>query len=284
MSNESHGARDPQLELHQMAAIGQLGVAIAHEINSPVGSLLSNNMVLRRCVDELQELLADPKAESRERAAHLLEICRRLTDVDRIACERIQILVRGIKRFSRVAEGDPQLTDLNRELRETLNLAACQFQSRIQCDLQLGELPHLPVFPQRLNQVFLNLLVNSAQAIESAGKISVKTEQEGDAVHISFTDNGKGMTPEQKARVFQAGFTTKAPGEGTGLGLSLSREIVEKEHGGSIDFESEAGVGTTFHIRLPLAGANQDDSKQQNYSERKDGGEREQSLHHHSGR
>jgi signal transduction histidine kinase len=283
MSDESNGTRNAESELHQMAAIGQLGVAIAHEINSPVGSLLSNNMVLRRCVDELQELLADPQAESLQKAARLLETCSRLTDVNRIACERIQILVRGIKRFSRVEEDEPQLTDINRELRETLSLCACQFQSRIQCDLQLGELPKLPVFPQRLNQVFLNLLVNSAQAIESAGKISVRTEREGDAVHISFTDNGKGMTPEQKARVFQAGFTTKAPGEGTGLGLSLSRRIVEEEHGGSIDFESEAGVGTTFHIRLPLAGATDNDSKRQNPSERKDGGEREQSFHHHSG-
>lgn len=261
MSNENHGTRNPELELHQMAAIGQLGVAIAHEINSPVGSLVSNNMVLRRSVDELQKLLADPKAESLEKAGRLLETCRRLTDVDRIACERIQILVRGLKRFSRVEEGEPQVTDINRELRETLNLAACQFQSRIQCDLQLSELPRLPVYPQRLNQVFLNLLVNSAQAIESAGKISVKTEREGDAVHISFTDDGKGMTPEQKARVFQAGFTTKAPGEGTGLGLSLSRKIVEEEHGGSIDFESEAGVGTTFHIRLPLAGVPENDGR-----------------------
>jgi two-component system, NtrC family, sensor kinase len=261
VSNEHNGARNPESELQQMAAIGQLGVAIAHEINSPVGSLLSNNMVLRRCVGELQKLLADPKPESLEKAARLLETCRRLTDVDRIACERIQILVRGMKRFSRAEEGEPQLTDINRELRETLNLAACQFQSRIQCDLQLGEVPKLPVFPQRLNQVFLNLLVNSAQAIESAGKISVKTEKEGDAVHITFTDNGKGMTPEQRAQVFQAGFTTKPPGEGTGLGLALSRKIVEEEHGGSIDFQSEAGAGTTFHIRLPLAGVPQNGDK-----------------------
>jgi two-component system NtrC family sensor kinase len=254
VSDENHGTRNAESELQQMAAIGKLGVAIAHEINSPVGSLISNNMVLRRCVDELQKLLADPQAESLQKAGRLLETCRSLTDVDRIACERIQILVRGIKRFSRVEEDEPQFTDIKRELRETLSLAACQFQSRIQCDMQFNELPRLPVYPQRLNQVFLNLLVNSAQAIESAGTISVKTEREGDAVLISFTDNGKGMTPEEKARVFQAGFTTKERGEGTGLGLSLSRKIVEEEHGGSIDFESEAGVGTTFHIRLPLAG------------------------------
>jgi two-component system, NtrC family, sensor kinase len=261
VSNENNETRNINAQVLQMAAIGELSVAIAHEINSPVGSLLSNNMVMRRCVDELQKLLADPKAESLEKAGRLLETCRRLMDVDRIACERIQILVRGAKRFSRVDEGEPQLTDVNREIRETLNLAACQFQSRIQCDLQLGDLPQLPAHPQQLNRVFLNLLVNSAQAIESAGKITVKTEREGDRLHISFTDNGKGMTPEQKARVFQPGFTTKPPGEGTGLGLSMSREIVEEEHGGSIDFESEVGVGTTFHIRLPLVGVPQDDSK-----------------------
>jgi two-component system, NtrC family, sensor kinase len=261
VSNGNNGSRNTESELQQMAAIGQLGVGIAHEINSPVGSLISNNMVLRHLVDELQKLLADPQAESLEKAGRLLETCRSLTDVDRIACERIQILVRGIKRFARADQGEPQLTDINLELRETLSLAACQYQSRIQCDLQLSELPKLPVFPQRLNQVFLNLLVNSAQAIESAGTISVKTEREGDVVHISFGDNGKGMTPGEKARVFQAGFTTKERGEGTGLGLSLSRKIVEQEHGGSIDFESEAGVGTTFHIRLPLAGVSKNASQ-----------------------
>ena len=254
MSTENGGTRNTGLELQQMAAIGQLAVGIAHEINSPIGSLLSNNVVLQRCVQEMQKLLSDPNAESLEKAARLLDTCRRLTDVDRIACERIRILIRGIKRFSRVEEGEPQLTDINREIRETLSVAGCQFQSRIQCDLQLGELPQLPLFPQRLNQVFLNLLVNSAQAIESAGRITIKTQQEDDMVHISFSDTGKGMTPAQKARVFQEGFTTKPPGEGVGLGLSLSRKIVEQEHGGSISFESEAGVGTTFHIRLPLMG------------------------------
>ncbi len=133
-----------------------------------------------------------------------------------------------------------------------MRLATCEFGRRIQSELDLGVLPELTGYPQMLNQVFLNLLVNSAQAIQSEGRITVRTRQEGDSVHISIADNGSGMTTEQKARLFQPGFTTKPHGEGTGLGLSISREIVEDRHGGSIDVESEAGRGATFHIRLPL--------------------------------
>lgn len=239
-------------ELHQMASLGRLSVGIAHEINSPIGSVFSNNTVLRRCLDDLSGLLTAPNPDSLEKASRIVEMCRSLVEVDRIACERIRALIRGMKSFARLDDSEPRLMDLNKELKDTVRLATCEFGRRIQSELDLGALPDFTGYPQMLNQVFLNLLVNSAQAIQAEGKITVRTRQEGNTVHISISDTGLGMTPEQQARLFQPGFTTKPHGEGTGLGLSISREIVEDKHGGSMDFESEAGAGTTFHIRLPL--------------------------------
>ena len=239
-------------ELHQMATLGRLSIAIAHEINSPIGSVLSNNGVLRRSLERLKELVARRESAALDQAAQVIDTCRQLADIDRVACERVRNLIRGMKTFARLDDGEARLTDINKELEETVSLAACQFRHGITCNLQLSELPKVVVHPQLLNQVFLNLLVNSAQAIGSEGQITVRTELEPGQIHIAFRDTGSGMTPQQKARVFQQGFTTKAPGEGSGLGLAMSREIIEDQHRGSLTFESEASVGTTFHVRLPL--------------------------------
>jgi two-component system NtrC family sensor kinase len=103
-----------------------------------------------------------------------------------------------------------------------------------------------------LDQVFLNLLVNAGQAIEGEGRVGVRTRLDGSEVCVSISDTGKGIAPEQQQKIFTQGFTTKPVGVGTGLGLAISREIVVEKHGGRIDFESEPGVGTTFHIHIPL--------------------------------
>ncbi len=116
----------------------------------------------------------------------------------------------------------------------------------------LGELPEVECHPHLLSQVFLNLLVNAGQAIEGEGKITVRTRLEGASVHVAIADTGRGMTAEQRQKVFSAGFTTNPLGVGTGLGLPISRQIIQEVHGGSIEFESQPGVGTTFHIRIPV--------------------------------
>lgn len=241
-------------ELHQMATLGRLSVSLAHEINSPVGALLSNNEVLLRSLGHLEVLLTHPAPNSLKQAARVIETCRGLAEVDRVACRQIRSLIRGIKGFARLDDEEPLAVNLNEEIRETVCLAACQFNGRIHTQLDLADLPAILAYPQMLNQVFLNLVVNAAQAIESEGTITIRTRREGEIAHVSISDTGKGMTPSEKARVFERGFTTKPRGEGTGYGLSISREIVEAKHGGSIAFESEAGIGTTFHVRLPLTG------------------------------
>jgi two-component system, NtrC family, sensor kinase len=239
-------------ELHQMAAIGRLLSGIVHEINSPLGSIFSNNDVLLRSLETLGKLLDDPKRESLEKARHIVDTCHSLAGVDRIACERIRSVIRGLKSFSRVDSSEMRGANLNGHLQDTLKLTQAEFRGRIEVETDFGDLPEVECYPQMLNQVFLNLLINAGQAIEGEGKIVVRTRCEGGAAHIFISDSGAGMTPEQKATAFSAGFTTKPIGEGAGLGLSIVREIVEEKHGGSIDFESELGKGSTFHISIPV--------------------------------
>jgi len=239
-------------ELHQMASIGRLLAGVVHEINTPLGSIFSNNDVLLRSLETLGALLADPCPESLERAARIVETCRTLADVDKIACERIRSVIRGLKTFARVDGPEPRRVDLNELLRDTLKLTAAEFGMRISVRTVFGELPEVECYPQMLSQVFLNLLVNAGQAIAGQGGIAVTTRLEEEAAHISIADTGRGMTPAQKEKAFEAGYTTKPVGEGTGLGLSIAKQIVEEKHGGSIECESEPGVGTTFHLRIPV--------------------------------
>jgi signal transduction histidine kinase len=239
-------------ELHQMASIGRLLAGIVHEINTPIGSVFSNNEVIGRSLEKLDVLLADGSPEALEKARSFVATCRTLVAVDRIACERIRSVIRGLKSFARVDSAEARRVDLNQHLRDTVKLTQAEFRKRVAVEEDLGDLPEVECYPQMLNQVFLNLLINAGQAIEGEGKIIVRTRLEDDMVHISIADTGRGMTPEQTAKAFQAGFTTKPVGEGTGLGLSIAREIVVDRHGGSINFESEPGVGTTFHIRIPV--------------------------------
>lgn len=239
-------------EAHKMAAIGRLVAGIVHEINTPIGSILSNNEVIIRSLDILKKTMSDPHTAATERASDILETCRSLASVDKIACERISAVIRGLKTFSRVDDADLRKVDLHENIQNTLKLTQCEFRRRILVETDFGEIPKVECHPQMLNQVFLNILVNAGQAIEGEGKITVRTRLEGDCVHISITDTGQGMTAEAQKKVFASGFTTKPVGVGTGLGLSISKQIVEDTHAGSLDFESELGVGTTFHIRLPV--------------------------------
>jgi two-component system, NtrC family, sensor kinase len=248
----SDWTNSPAIELHQLAAIGRLLTGVVHEINSPLASILSNNEVVRHSLEKVTELLEDGRPESLERARRLLETCRTLTGVDSIACERIRSVIRGLKSFSRADANEFRRVDLNQQLQDTLKLTQAEFRRRIVVETEWGELPEVECYPQMLNQVFLNLLVNAGQAIEAEGKVTVRTALEGECVHISIADNGRGMSPAQQAKVFLAGFSTKPLGEGTGLGLSISKEIVEEKHGGTITFQSASGLGTTFHIRIPV--------------------------------
>jgi signal transduction histidine kinase len=206
----------------------------------------------------LKTLLNDGAGrEDLHKARRVIDTLGSLAAVDHIACDRISALVRGLKIFARPERGEAREVDLNESLRNTLKLAEAEFRRRIRVETDFGELPPVECYPQMLNQVFLNILVNAGQAIEGEGEITVQTRLEADQVRISVSDSGRGMTAEQKAKAFDWGFTTKPEGIGTGLGLAISRQIVEEKHRGTIECDSRPGGGTTFHVRVPVRQARQ---------------------------
>jgi signal transduction histidine kinase len=240
------------VEAHKMASLGWLLASIVHEINTPIGSIFSNNEVILRSLEMLRQALEDPQPANLKRARELLSACQNLAAVDKIACERISSVIRGLKTFARGDSPEMRRASINEILSNTLKLTQGEFKRRITVETHLSELPDVECHPHLLSQVFLNVLVNAGQAIEGEGTITVRTRLEGACVHVSIADTGRGMTAEQRQKVFSAGFTTKPVGVGTGLGLPISRQIIQEVHGGSIGFESELGMGTTFHIRIPV--------------------------------
>lgn len=243
-------------EAHKMASLGRLAAGIVHEINTPIGSILSNNETVRRSIESLKRMLATSQAEQQPapaKAIAMLDTLANLTDIDKIACERIYAVIRSLKTFARVNESDLRKIDVHEVILNTIKLSGCVFRRRVTVVTDFGELPEVECYPGLLNQVFLNLVVNAAQAIEGEGIVTVRTSLEEDGwIHVAITDTGTGIPPEVQPKLFSAGFSTKAIGEGTGLGLKISREIVEDTHGGRISFETEAGVGTTFHVHIPV--------------------------------
>lgn len=243
-------------EAHKMASLGRLSAGIVHEINTPIGSVLSNNETVRRTIDALRKIVidaADKGVQLPPKMGVLLESLSNLSAVDKIACERIIGIVRSLKTFARVNESDLHKVQVQELINATIKLTLSMYRRRIKIETDYAELPDIECYPGLLNQVFLNLIVNAAQAIEGEGTITVRTRrEEDDRVMISISDTGKGIPPEVQPRIFAAGFTTKPLGEGTGLGLSITREIIQDTHHGSISYETEAGQGTTFFVRLPL--------------------------------
>ena len=249
---EIEALRKELMEEHKMAALGRLLAGVVHEINTPVGSITSNNQVLRRSLELVKGALSNPQPAALNQARDILDTCLSLVAVDKIACERVAALVRGVKTYSRTGPAELCRSDVNEQIRNALKMVHGEYRRRVVVETDLGQLPPVECYGQMLDQVLLNLLVNAGQAIEGEGRVRVRTRLEGREIHISISDTGRGITAEDKEKIFKQGFTTKPVGIGTGLGLSISREVVEQKHGGRIEFESEPGTGTTFHIWIPV--------------------------------
>ena len=166
--------------------------------------------------------------------------------------ERVRTIVQNLKSFSRVDESECKSADINECLESTINIVWNELKYKANLVRELGEIPMTRCYPQQINQVFMNLLVNASQAIEKQGEIRVKTWHDATSVYASVSDNGCGIPESVRTRIFEPFFTTKEVGKGTGLGLSITYEIIKK-HNGDIYVESEPGNGTTLTIRLPIA-------------------------------
>ncbi|WP_225412931.1 sensor histidine kinase [Stigmatella hybrida] len=260
------------IQAEKMASLGQMAAGVAHEISSPVGYVLSNlgalneyGAVLLPLLRLQQELLAasatgapqEPVLErmraqwEREDVKSILEDMPELLQESLVGARRIREIVQTLRLFAREDSREPQPADLNAELESTLKMVWNQLKYKCTVTRDFGTLPLLRCHPTQLAQVFTNLLINAAQAIETQGAITLSTRHEQNAIVVRISDTGKGMTPEVRARLFTPFFTTKPREQGTGLGLSVSYSIIAS-HQGHIDVQSEPGQGTTFTIRLPV--------------------------------
>jgi signal transduction histidine kinase len=184
----------------------------------------------------------------------LREDVRALLKESQDGLARVKKIVQDLKEFSHVDEAEWQDADINEGLESTLNVVWAELKYKAEVIRQYGEIPAVHCIAAQVNQVFMNLLVNAAQAIEERGTITVRSGSEGDSAWVEIQDTGKGMAAETVKRIFEPFFTTKPVGKGTGLGLSLSYDIIVKRHGGHFDVRSAPGEGTTFRVWLPIAG------------------------------
>ncbi|HTO07354.1 MAG TPA: ATP-binding protein [Myxococcota bacterium] len=233
----------------RMAAVGQLAAGVAHEVNNPTAYVRSNMLLLREYWGNAADLLIG-RGEDDEKT-RLFADGAELIDESLEGIERITSIVQQIGRFTRADEGARETAELELILDSALRMARPRLRDGIALERASGPLPPLECAPRELEQVFLNLLLNAADASAGGGTIRITTAREGDRARIDVADEGAGIAREHLPRVFDPFFTTKPVGEGTGLGLSICYEIVER-HGGEIEVSSELGRGTVFTVRLPL--------------------------------
>ena len=257
---ELRAAQARLVQQAKMASLGQLVAGVAHEINTPLGAVVSNNDLFVRAFKRLRAALDEAGVAVPERVTQNLDAVCALSEVTRAACERITGIVRTLRNFARLDEAELKSVDLHDGLESTLVLIAHLLKDNksISVERRYGRLPPVECHPNQINQVFMNLLVNACQAIEREGRIVIETgvETSGDdggeqRAVVAITDTGKGIPPEHLPRIFDPGFTTKGAGVGTGLGLSICYQIVEAHHG-DIAVASTPGQGTTFRMVLPL--------------------------------
>ena len=263
------------LQSEKLASIGQLAAGVAHEINNPIGFINSNlgtlggyvesllaidaayTDVLHTLPGDVQQAFADVNA-LKISADHdfMVGDLRQLIKESHDGLERVKTIVRDLKDFARVGSAEWLWSDIHQGLESTLNIVWNELKYKAQVQREYGTLPQVHCIPSQLIQVFMNLLVNAAQAIVRQGIIRVRTGCSDKQVWVEVIDDGIGIPEENLNRIFDPFFTTKALGEGTGLGLSLAWGIVQR-HRGTIEVESEPGKGATFKVTLPINGETQ---------------------------
>lgn len=252
-----------QRQLYQaekLASVGQLAAGMAHEINTPIGFVRSNLAVASGYVDRLRQLgtniatSSDGNLREQWRDADLnfvLEDFVQLLSESQSGVDRVARIVADLKAFSRVDARGKEHVDLNELIRSACNVAAPHLGERVSVEFALNPLPPLECDAAQISQVLLNLLLNSAEAIDGPGTVRFRTQAREQEIEITVGDTGAGIPPDVLPRIFDPFFTTKDVGQGTGLGLTVCYNVV-KAHGGTINVDTKAGKGTTLTIILPL--------------------------------
>lgn len=262
------------VQSEKMASIGQLAAGIAHEINNPTGFVSSNLKSLEEYIKDIKFLLAGyhdvvsrcervtdegllDAVRKVEKHKAAMDIPFLLSDVDELISEaqdgmkRIAKIVKDLRGFSHAGSDKPEYTDINKGVESTLNIVWNEIKYKADVKTEYGDIPQVLCYPQQLNQVFMNFLVNAAQAIKERGEIKIRTFTARDHVIVEVSDTGEGIPPENLSRIFEPFFTTKPVGKGTGLGLSMVYSIVQK-HGGFVKVESKVGEGSCFRVFIPI--------------------------------
>ncbi len=244
-------AQSRLVQAEKMASLGTLAAGVAHEINNPIGAVISIHGSLVSAIDNLKNCLPQKRDDSGcEKLEQSLKIIDDANRVINDGSRRVADIVRTLKSFARLDQADLQKADIHMGLDDTIKLISHQLKNRITIEKKYSDIPEINCFPGPLNQVFLNILINAIQAIEGEGKITISTSKVGDHIRVVISDTGKGISAENLKKIFDPGYTTKGVGVGTGLGLSICYQIIE-DHQGEIKVESEPGKGTTFTIIIP---------------------------------
>ncbi|MGO9954363.1 MAG: sensor histidine kinase, partial [Dissulfurispiraceae bacterium] len=272
---ELKNAQSQILHQEKMASIGQLAAGVAHEINNPMGFIMSNLNTLEKYIDKISEFVKIQSTvikelgegsqqvgnwdhiEEKKRSLkidYIMEDITNLIKESHDGAERVKKIVQDLKSFSRIDEAEYKLADINSGLESTINIVWNELKYKATLSREYGDIPLTKCKPGQLNQVFLNLLVNASHAIDHNGEIKVQTWHEKGCIQIAITDTGSGIPEDIRSRIFEPFFTTKEVGKGTGLGLSIAYDIIKKHHG-EIKVESTVGKGTTFTISIPVVEA-----------------------------
>ncbi|MCA9663930.1 MAG: AAA family ATPase [Myxococcales bacterium] len=252
----------------KMASLGNLVAGVAHEVNTPIGAVISAASTTRAALDRLDTMITEAESiEALRGARRLKRVLDALIDSNKVtqsASQRVDDIVRRLRNFARLDEAELKRADLREGIESTLELARHRIGRDVEVELDLEPLPQILCYPNQINQVFMNLMVNAVDAIEqrvaderergvegARGKLTLRARPDENSVIVEVSDNGRGMDEATKTRIFDPGFTTKGVGVGTGLGLSIVFNIIE-QHAGQIDVISKPGEGSTFKITLPL--------------------------------
>ena len=256
------------LQQEKMASVGQLAAGVAHEINNPMAFIASNlgtlDKYIHRLIDFIQtqsemiksfkdaDTIKELKRKRKElKLDYVIDDVKGLITESLDGSERVQKIVLGLNRFSRVDEEEYKDADINECIESAINIVWNELKYKSTLKKDYGKLPRTKCYPQQINQIFINLLINAVNSIEEQGTITIKTWNKGRSIWMVISDTGCGIPRENQSKIFEPFFTTKDVGKGTGLGLSITYEIVQR-HKGDITVKSEVGKGTTFTIRMPI--------------------------------
>ncbi|MFO1430687.1 MAG: CHASE2 domain-containing protein [Candidatus Competibacteraceae bacterium] len=259
-------AQQQLVHSEKMASLGLLVAGVAHELNNPISFVHGNLEFIGEYTDRLATVIdaysgagrddppsrrAGDRQKEKARVGNTLKTLRELIASCREGTERVKKIVLDLRTFSRADDTGPVLAELHEGLESTLNLLVKEYRDRITVHRDYAKLPAMECYSGQINQVFMNLLLNAAQAIPEKGDVWIQTALEDDRVIITIRDNGNGIPESNLHRIFDPFFTTKPVGTGTGLGLSITYSIIDK-HGGTIRVKSQVNVGTEFTVELPL--------------------------------